>query len=88
MNHEGCILTIKRRYAYIKYQHIKMRLKDKFYKAINIFSTSNNRPEICEEIADEHAIQFARYVASNPKIFNNGSSMEQALSLFKIENNL
>lgn len=46
------------------------------------------RAEKLEEIADEHAIEFARYISKNPKIFNNGSSMEQALSLFKIENNI
>jgi len=65
-----------------------MRLKDKFYKAINIFSVNSNRPEMCEKIADEHAVQFARWLAERPGIFNNGSSMEQALSLFKIRENL
>ena len=42
-----------------------MRLKDKFYKAINIFSVNKNRPEICEEIADEHAIDFALWLSVN-----------------------
>ncbi len=41
--------------------------------------------EMFNELADEFAIGFARYIAEHPKIFNNGSSMEQVLSLYKIE---
>jgi hypothetical protein len=44
------------------------------------------RAEKLERLADRHAIEFARYVANHPKIFNNGASMEQVLSLFKIQN--
>ena len=46
------------------------------------------RAENLEKIADEHAIEFARYIANHPKIFNGGSSMKQALSMFKIQNDL
>ena len=42
----------------------------------------------CEIITEIFAVKFARYIADRPKIFNNGASMEQALSLFKIQNNL
>ncbi len=47
-----------------------------------------SRSENLEKIADEYAIKFARWLAERPAIFNNGSSMEQALSLFKIKENL
>jgi hypothetical protein len=38
-----------------------MTLKEKFYKAINLFSVNKNRPEQCEKIADEFAIGFAEW---------------------------
>lgn len=44
--------------------------------------------ERCENLADDFAIQFAEYIYSRPNIFNNGSSMKQVLSLFKIEKGL
>jgi len=69
-----------------------MNLYQKFYKLTKgldkSFSGEKEDAKECEKIADEYAIQFARYVQDHPKIFNNGSSMKQALSLFKIENNL
>jgi hypothetical protein len=65
---------------YLKKQFSKARLDTQFDSGIK-FELE------CEKIADKHAIDFARYVASKPKLFNNGASMEQVLSLFKAEIN-
>lgn len=40
------------------------------------------------KIADEHAIDFARWILAHPTIFNNGSSMEQAIEIYKKEKGL
>jgi len=65
---------------YLKKQFTRARLGTQFDSGIKF--------EIeCEKIADKHAIDFARYVAKNPKLFNNGISMEMALEKFKSENN-
>ena len=61
-----------------------MKLEQEFNKAL----TKRMHIAECEIIADMHAIKFARWLAERPKIFNNGSSMEQALSLFKIQENI
>ena len=69
-----------------------MKLQEKFdeldSKKVIREDVYNHNSKQCEEIADEYAIQFAEYVYARPNIFNNGSSMKQVLSLFKIENNL
>ncbi|MFV8336457.1 hypothetical protein ACNQF7_10280 [Flavobacterium sp. RSP29] len=65
---------------YLKKQFSKARLDTQFDSGIK-FELE------CEKIADKHAVDFARYVANNPKIFNSGISMEMALGTFKAENN-
>ena len=65
---------------YLKKQFSKARLDTQFDSGIKF--------EIeCEKIADKHAIDFARYVAKNHKLFNNGISMEMALEKYKAEIN-
>ena len=65
---------------YLKKQFSKARLDTQFDSGIK-FELE------CEKIANKHAIDFARWIAEHPKTFNNGSSMEQAISLFNAENN-
>ena len=65
---------------YLKKQFSKARLDTQFDSGIK-FELE------CEKIANKHAIDFARWLNERLKIFNNGSSMEQALSLFNAENN-
>lgn len=67
-----------------------MKLREKFKTefSINTSGESGRFADKCEKIADNYAIEFAEYIYARPNIFNNGSSIKQVLSLFKIENNL
>lgn len=65
-----------------------MTLKDEFLKASRIDGFLNNEEVIAAtnaSIADKYAIDFARWILAHPMIFNNGSSMEQAIETYKIE---
>ena len=59
-----------------------MTPKQKFYKAIYMFSTkSNTKIELCEQIADDFAIGFAHWCESrNDKVFK---TYEELLEIYK-----
>lgn len=67
-----------------------MKLREQFKTefSINTSDESGRFADKCEKIADNYAIEFAEYIYARPNIFNNGSSIKQVLSLFKIEKNL
>ena len=68
-----------------------MKLIDKFLTASRIDDFLNNEEVIAATnvtIADKYAIDFARWILAHPTIFNNGSSMEQAIEIYKIEKGL
>lgn len=67
-----------------------MKLREQFKTefSINTSGESGRFADKCEKIADNYAIEFAEYIYARPNIFNNGSSIKQVLSLFKIEKNL
>jgi hypothetical protein len=68
-----------------------MKLIDKFLTASRIDGFLNNEEVIAATnvtIADKYAIDFARWILAHPMIFNNGSSMEQAIEIYKIEKGL
>lgn len=63
-----------------------MTLNEKYCDLVDNDNGFDNQllADRCEKIADLFAVKFARFiVAAQPKIFNNGSSMGQALVLFK-----
>lgn len=63
-----------------------MSLKAKFIKKAienEKFEYCNTSKALaCVEIANDHAVKFARWILANPWMFNDGKSMEMAVKQF------
>jgi len=68
---------------------IRTGLGTKFVKEvvenINYEYCNRSKAEAAAKLANDHAINFARYTHNNPCVFNNGLSMEMVLERFNKE---
>lgn len=65
-----------------------MKLEKKFEKYCDdLYTSKENNALYCADVANEHAIAFAKYIHNNPNVFNNGWSMEMVLEYFNKEYN-
>jgi len=60
-----------------------MKLEDRFLPYCdNQFADKEVNALNCADVANEHALSFAKYIHNNPHIFNNGWSMRMVLDYF------